>query len=47
MNHSNIAIETQSIALRAYAVNASKTISKKYSPKNLDVSSEWAIVFDC
>lgn len=47
MNHSIITIEPQSIALRAYGVNSEKTHSKKYPHKNLDVSSEWTVVFDC
>ena len=47
MNHSNITIEPQSIAQRAYAVNSEKSVSKEYTRKNLDVSSEWTIVFDC
>ena len=47
MNHKHINIEPQSIALRAYAVNSEKPVSKEYPRKNLDVSSEWTIVFDC
>lgn len=47
MKHSDITIEPQSIALRAYAASSFKPDSRKRSHRNLDVSSEWSIVFDC
>ena len=47
MNQYPVTIESEPIALRAYAKKALQPVSRNYYANSLDKPSEWTIVFDC